>query len=141
MTGYLPRTPVEVAKWLVQYRNSPTPKLPTHAECVALARAYLGLVELEAGNGTLSAEGQIHVTSSAADRYMRHAPGLSVGAARLQLHRHLLDARQDPDDLALWRYRTRAAAEQIDLTARVVVDEQEPRLLVVTAVEARTLRR
>lgn len=140
-----PRTPEQIARWLVQYRHHPTPKLPTHAECLALARAYLAEISSDDDAArTLATEGQIYVTREAALQYQRAAaPRSPIGdeEARRQLHRWLIDARQDGTDLALWRYRSRSSGDGVDVSARVDVDQADPRIVVVTAAEVRSFRR
>lgn len=143
-----PRTPEQIALWLRENRDHPTPRLPTHVEMVALARAYLALLDQSRhadGVGTLTLEGQILVTDAARRSYQRHA--VSSGApvpdetARRDLLRWLLDARQDPQDLAMWRYRSRSRGDQIDISACVEPDARDPRIVAVVSLSARSLTR
>lgn len=139
-----PRTPEQIALWLREYRDHHTPRLPTHAEMVALARAYLALLAQSRhadGVGTLALEGQILVTDAALRGYQRHAASsgspVPDETARRDLLRLLLDAEQDPQDLALWRYRSRSRGDQIDISARAEPDAHDPRIVSVIALSAR----
>jgi hypothetical protein len=83
----------------------------------------------------LGQRGQIIVSQAALDRYAA-ARSLLPEEARRELTACLLDARHKSDGPPA-EYRARSRTTGLDITARVVPDAQDPRLLVVVAVSVR----
>lgn len=87
----------------------------------------------------LGQRGQILVSASALDRYAS-ARSLRTEEARRELTSVLIDARHQSDGPPA-KYRARTRVTGLDVTALVVPDKEDTRLLIVVAADVRDYNR